>query len=195
MLIGGFQKTSLIDYPGCISSVIFTRGCNFRCPYCHNPELVYPEQYTDLLDEDGVLSYLANHKKDAVVITGGEPTLQEDILPFAKLLKDMGYLVKLDTNGSRPDVLQLLITERVLDYVALDIKAPKWKYKKTTQIGYNAYTLVMQSKHMILDSGLPYEFRTVFDRNLLKEEDIEEIRKSLPKDANYMVKGTFQQSV
>jgi len=195
VLIGGFQKTSLIDYPGCISSVIFTRGCNFRCPYCHNPELVYPEQYTDLLDEDGVLSYLANHKKDAVVITGGEPTLQEDILPFAKLLKDMGYLVKLDTNGSRPDVLQLLITERVLDYVALDIKAPKWKYKKTTQIGYNAYTLVMQSKHMILDSGLPYEFRTVFDRNLLKEEDIEEIRKSLPKDANYMVKGTFQQSV
>jgi len=156
---------------------------------------VYPEQYTDLYDEDGVLAYLANHKKDAVVITGGEPTLQEDILPFAKLLKDMGYLVKLDTNGSRPDVLQLLITERVLDYVALDIKAPKWKYKKTTQIGYNAYTLVMQSKHMILDSGLPYEFRTVFDRNLLKEEDIEEIRKSLPKDANYMVKGTFQQSV
>ena len=90
MLIGGFQKTSLIDYPGHISSVVFTRGCNFRCPYCYNPELVYPEQYVELLDKDKVLSYLANYKKDAVVITGGEPTIQEDILPFAKLLKIWG---------------------------------------------------------------------------------------------------------
>ena len=107
----------------------------------------------------------------------------------------MGYLVKLDTNGSRPDVLQLLIKEQVLDYIALDIKAPKGKYTETTQICYNAYTLVMQSKHLILDSGLPYEFRTVFDQGLLIEEDVEEIRKSLPKDANYVVKGIFQRFV
>lgn len=190
MLIGGFQKTSLIDYPGHISSIIFTRGCNFRCPYCHNPELVYPDRYGELYNEKEILSYLIGRKEkvNAVVITGGEPTIQRDLRSFIYNLKKEGFLVKLDTNGSRPEILRSLIKEKIVDYFALDIKAPKEKYKIVTRISYSAYDWVIQSKNAILESESPYEFRTVFDPSILTEKDIEEIRKSLPKDANSKVK-------
>lgn len=178
MLIGGFQKTSLIDYSGYISSIIFTRGCNFRCPYCHNPQLVYPEQYGELYDEKEILSYLIGRKEkiNAVVITGGEPTIQPDLIDFIHTLKNEGFLVKLDTNGSRPEILRSLIKEKSIDYVALDIKAPKEKYKNVTKISYNPYDWVIKSKNIIIDSGLPYEFRTTFDRDILTEEDVQKLR-------------------
>ena len=196
--LGGLQKTSLIDYPGCIASVVFTRGCNFRCPYCHNPELVYPEQYAPLLECDYVLDFLrkGTRHREAVVVSGGEPTIHKNIYYFLKLLKDFGYLVKLDTNGSYPDVLNTLIKERFVDYVAIDVKAPKKKYTTVAGTVENPYESVMKSVDLVLRSGLPYEFRTVFDRELLVEPDIEEIRRTLPKGVNYKVKGNiFQQSV
>ncbi len=114
MKIGGLQKISLIDYPGRISAIVFTQGCNFRCPYCHNPELVDPAQYGPILPEEEVFSFLEKRrgKLDAVTVTGGEPTLQPDLDRFLQEIKGMGYLTKVDTNGSNPDVLERLIRGR-----------------------------------------------------------------------------------
>jgi pyruvate formate lyase activating enzyme len=130
MKIGGLQKFSLIDYPGRISAIVFTQGCNFRCPYCHNPELVDPAQYGPILPEAEVISFLKKRrgKLDAVTLTGGEPTLQPDIDRFLEEIKGMGYLTKVDTNGSNPDVLERLIQGRLVDYLAMDVKGPLQKY-------------------------------------------------------------------
>ncbi len=139
MKIGYVQKTSFIDYPGKISAVVFAQGCNFRCPYCHNPELVDPERFCDNLLMEDVYAYLEKRKGklDGVVITGGEPTLQSDLMPFIQRVKSLGYLVKLDTNGSRPRVLQNIIQKGILDYIAMDIKAPFEKYSRVTGLLVN----------------------------------------------------------
>lgn len=134
MQIGGLQKFSLLDYPGKISAVVFTQGCNFRCPYCHNPELVDPARYQECLPEEEIFSFLETRrgKLEAVTVTGGEPTLQKSLAPFLRRIKDMGFLVKLDTNGSRPDVLEELLRQKLIDYIAMDIKAPLEKYEAVT---------------------------------------------------------------
>src|SRR6056297_2585563 len=126
MIIGALQKTSLIDYPGEISAVIFTRGCNFRCPYCHNPELVDKKRYTTALEINEVLTFLENRKGllDGVVITGGEPTIYGDLPEFLLKIKQMGYLVKLDTNGTNPAMMRRVIDLNLVDYIAMDYKAP-----------------------------------------------------------------------
>ena len=135
MKIGGLQKVSLIDYPRRISAVIFTQGCNFRCPYCHNPELVDPTRYGETLSEKEVLAYLEARrgKLDAVTLSGGEPTLQPDLLSFAGRIREQGYLIKVDTNGSRPDVLEKLLDAGLVDYLAMDIKGPPAKYQDITK--------------------------------------------------------------
>ena len=127
MNIGGLVKNSFVDYPQQIAAVIFTNGCNMNCWYCHNQDLITGTRAR--IPEDFVLSYLKERKNkiDGVVITGGEPTLQIDLLPFIKKIKDMGYLVKLDTNGSNPNILEELISLKLIDYIAMDIKAPKNK--------------------------------------------------------------------
>ena len=126
MIIGGIQKVSLIDYPGKISTVLFTRGCALRCRYCHNPELVLPECFQGPISETYVFDLLESRKKniEGVVITGGEPTIHKDLLQFMKRIKDMGYMVKLDSSGVFPDVLEAAINGRLVDYIAMDIKAP-----------------------------------------------------------------------
>ncbi|OQX50761.1 MAG: anaerobic ribonucleoside-triphosphate reductase activating protein [Candidatus Cloacimonas sp. 4484_209] len=142
MKIGGFQKVSLIDYPGKICAIVFTRGCNFRCPYCHNPELVLPENYSPLIPEEEIFSFLEKRrgKLDAVEITGGEPTLQEDLTEFIRKIKEMGFLVKLDTNGSFPSVLEKVIYSGLVDYIAMDVKAPLEKYRQVRlQRGRNLF--------------------------------------------------------
>ena len=126
MVIGGIQKISLIDYPGKLSCVLFLSGCNFKCPYCHNPQLVKSDSaYSDCLDEKAVYEFLESRKGliDGVVISGGEPTLQKNLPLLCNEIKEMGYLVKLDTNGSRPKAIKLLIDEGLVDYVAMDIKS------------------------------------------------------------------------
>ena len=131
MLISGFEKNSLLDYPGKISSIIFTYGCNLDCSYCHNPELVIkPFQRESSISEDTVLSYLAKRKGviDALVITGGEPTLQHDLITFIKKVKDIGYLVKLDTNGVLDKIVKEILELDIIDYWAMDIKYPSEYY-------------------------------------------------------------------
>ena len=118
MKIGGFQKFSLLDYPGQLAAIIFTQGCNFRCPYCHNPRLVDPQRYGKRISNSKIVEFLQKRlgRLDSVSITGGEPTLQKDLIPFIRMLKKMGYKIKLDTNGSHPEVIEKLVAEDLVDY-------------------------------------------------------------------------------
>ena len=136
MRIGGYVPCSLGDYPGRIAAVVFTQGCNWRCPWCHNPALVYPEQFTASLPEDDVFARLAARRArlDGVVVTGGEPTLQPDLPVFLGRVKALGFLVKLDTNGSRPRVVRELLAAGLVDFVAMDVKAPFARYDDVTQV-------------------------------------------------------------
>ena len=176
MLIGGLQKVSLIEYPGKIGAIAFTQGCNFRCPYCHNPELVDPDLYRECLSEEGVLSFLEKRKGklDALTITGGEPTIQVDLLDFIKCVRNIGYLIKLDTNGSFPEVLEQLISGRLVDYIAMDMKGPLHKYRTVTRSKIDE-DKIRQSIEIIMKSGMPYEFRTTVPKRLLDVDDLLEM--------------------
>jgi len=176
MKIGGLQKVSLIDYPGKISAIIFTQGCNFRCPYCHNPELVDPKLYRPCLPEKDVLEFLTTRqgKLDGVTITGGEPTLQDDLIPFIQEIRKMGFAIKLDTNGSCPDVLALLIQKKLLDFIAMDVKAPIAKYQGIVQAPVAADD-IRKSTRLVIGSAIPHEFRTTIVASLLTPKDMTEI--------------------
>jgi pyruvate formate lyase activating enzyme len=188
MLIGGLQKVSLIEYPGKIGAIAFTQGCNFRCPYCHNPELVDPDLYRECLSEEGVLSFLEKRKGklDALTITGGEPTIQVDLLDFIKCVKNIGYLIKIDTNGSCPEVLERLISGRLVDYIAMDIKGPLHKYRTVTRSKIDE-DKIRQSIEIIMKSGMPYEFRTTIPKKLLHEDDLLEMGKLLRNASCYIL--------
>lgn len=169
MIIGGFQRFSLIDYPNKICAIVFTQGCNFRCPYCHNPELVGTKRSVPAaggLEEQEILSFLDKRKGklDAVTITGGEPLLQSDLDNFLSAVKELGYLVKLDTNGSFPSRLEKTIKSKSVDYIAMDIKTclDKYEYVIKTKIDK---TEILDSIRLIMDSGLDYEFRTTVVRS------------------------------
>lgn len=188
MKIGGLQKFSLLDYPGELSAIIFTQGCNFRCPYCHNPELVDPVIYSPLLDTEWVLRFLyKRHKKlSAVVITGGEPTLQEDLIPFLKLIKAMRYKIKLDTNGSHPDVLQEIGNLGLVDYWAMDIKAPIKLYKVITRADLES-GIIEKSMDIIRQSGIDYEFRTTYFDLLLTSSDLASMQELLKPGDRFII--------
>ncbi len=178
MKFGGFQKSSLIEYPDKISAVVFTLGCNFRCPFCQNYRLVLPEFYPKgLVDESEIISYL-NKKKgllDAVSITGGEPTLHgEHLISFMKKVKEMGYLVQLETNGSNPNFIKRVINLGLVDYLAMDIKAPLEKYPLVTGIKNLDTNTIVKSISIIMNSGLNYEFRTTL-HPLLEIDDFKKI--------------------
>jgi pyruvate formate lyase activating enzyme len=170
----GWIRTSLIDYPDHIATVLFTGGCNFRCPMCHNAELVLRPAELPTLPEEEVWEFLARREGmvDGVVITGGEPTLQPDLAPFLRRLKDAGLDVKLDTNGYRPRVLEALLSEGLLDYVALDIKAPPEKYPLLTGLTDVDVTCFEQSVALLKESDVPHEFRTTVVPGLLDEDDV-----------------------
>jgi pyruvate formate lyase activating enzyme len=178
MIIAGLQKLTLVDYPGKLACTVFLAGCNFRCPWCYNPELVLPEKIEkgfkmtkkDFFD---FLKFRTN-LLDGVVVCGGEPTLNKDLPIFCKRIKKMGYLIKLDTNGSNPEMIKVLINEKLIDYVAMDIKAPKQKYKEAT--GSKIDIKQIQKSIDILKKGkVNYEFRTTMIPKLLGKEDIIEI--------------------
>jgi pyruvate formate lyase activating enzyme len=173
MKIGGLQKVSLIDYPGEISSIIFLQGCNFKCPYCHNPELVDSKLFGPCLQEKDVFEFLKTRigKIDAVTITGGEPTIQNDLMPFIKRIKKMGFAVKLDSNGSRPEVIKNLLSEKLLDFIAMDIKAPLEKYEKIVRVPLKTDS-IKESIKIILKAKIPHEFRTTVVKSLHSENDI-----------------------
>jgi len=173
--IGGLQKSSLIDYPEKISAIIFTQGCNFKCPYCHNPELI--KFSTDSsIDESVLFNFLKTriNKLDAVVITGGEPTLHKGLPEFIKQIKDLGFLVKLDTNGTNPEMLQELLDKKLIDYVAMDIKAPIERYPEIVCAKVDTEA-VLKSIEILKSSGVDFEFRTTVVKSQLLHEDFEKI--------------------
>jgi pyruvate formate lyase activating enzyme len=176
MKIGGLQRVSLIDYPGLISAVVFLQGCNFKCSYCHNPELVDSSLFRACVRENDLIEFLNTRKGklDAVSITGGEPTIQEKLPAFIKQIKKMGFAVKLDTNGSRPHVIEILLAEKLLDYIAMDVKAPLEKYKDIVKTQVNPDS-IKESIGLILNAKIPYEFRTTIVESQLGENDILQI--------------------
>jgi len=178
MKIGGFQKTTLLDYPEQISSIIWTVGCNFNCPFCYNVDVVKKTAKT--ISEKEVLAYLEKRKNviDGLVISGGEPLLQKDIASFCEKVKKLGYLIKIDTNGTLPENLKELIDKKLVDYIAMDIKAPKKKYADLAGKKLDIKK-IQKSIDLIRNSGLDYEFRTTFVPDMLTKKDIKEIGKWL----------------
>ncbi|MCR4336761.1 MAG: anaerobic ribonucleoside-triphosphate reductase activating protein [Candidatus Omnitrophica bacterium] len=155
------QKFSLIDYPGKVACIVFTQGCNFRCGYCHNPELVIPERFSPVIPENQVLEFLKTRQGylQGVVVSGGEPTIQGDLIGFLDKIKQLGYLIKLDTNGSHPYRLKLLIQLKLVNYIAMDVKAPLEKYEKAIGLPLDVGK-IKESIDLIIHSGIQHEFRT-----------------------------------
>lgn len=176
MKIGGLQKTSLIDYPGKIAAVVFTQGCDLRCPYCHNPELVLPKHYQEPIPEETFFQFLEKRKKhlDGVVITGGEPTLHADLEAFIERIRSYGFCIKLDTNGTHPQVLQHLLSMRLVDYVAMDIKGPLKTYSLIAGVRLDLEA-IRSSIRIIKDSGIGHEFRTTVVPGLHTISELKEI--------------------
>ncbi len=193
MKIGGFQKFSLIDYPDKISAVIFTQGCNFRCPYCHNPELLALDQKTKF-DETEILSFLNSRQNqlDAVVITGGESTLQNDLFEFIKKIKSLGFLIKLDTNGTNPQIIKKLLDKGLIDYIAMDIKGPLEKYEQITQTTVNLDSILQSIK--LVKQCPDYEFRTTVTREQLSIDDINQIANLLSGSKKYFLQKYITRS-
>lgn len=177
MLIGGFQKSSLIDFKGKIAAIVFLQGCNFSCPYCHNPELVIP-MLAHPVFEDEIFAFLKTriNKLDGVVISGGEPTIHKGLDEFIKKIKDMGFAIKLDTNGTNPSVVQDLLDKKLLDYIAMDIKTSINHYKNVVRREVNLDN-IKKTMELIVNSGIDYEFRTTVVKELMSFSDFEEINK------------------
>ena len=186
MRIGGFQEFSLIEYPGNISAVVFTQGCNFRCPFCYNPDLVLPERFGLAVDERDILAFLKRRAGalEGVTITGGEPFVQEDLADFLGKVKDMDYQVKINTNGSFPEKLKDVIDQGLVDYVAMDVKAPFDKYSALAGVKVDIFQL-RRSIDILIGSGLDHEFRTTVVKNMLEHSDLEIIAGMLKGAAHY----------
>jgi pyruvate formate lyase activating enzyme len=178
MIIAGLQKTSLLDYPQKVSAIIFTQGCNFRCPFCYNPNLVTRIDKKDVLPQKQIFDFLTKRKRvlDAVVITGGEPTLHKDLLKLIEKIKKLDLLVKLDSNGTNPATFKELIDRSLIDYIAMDIKAPLRKYKKVANIKVDTASIKASIK-LIMGAGLPYEFRSTILPAMHTSVDIEQMAK------------------
>lgn len=186
MIIGGLEKLTLLDYPDHLAAIIFTQGCNFRCHFCYNPMLVLPRKggdeknkkekgFSPLSTEDLFLFLKERFGRlEGVVITGGEPTQHPDLPSFIKKIKDLGYLVKLDTNGTNPEMLGDLIKKKLIDYIAMDLKAPLDKYQETVGVEVDCNN-IKKSVKIIINSGLPYEFRTTVVPGLLVKTDFQEM--------------------
>lgn len=180
MFIGGLQKFTLIDYPGKIAAVVFTIGCNFRCPFCHNPEIVDPKMidYDKEIQEKEVLDFLKSRRGDldGVCITGGEPTLQLGLSEFIKKIKKMDFLVKLDTNASNANTIKSLTENKLVDYWAVDIKTTSQKYKTLTKKD-NVLDNIERSLNYIVNSDAQLEFRTTVVPGIVNKNDFKEIIK------------------
>ncbi|MCF7795199.1 anaerobic ribonucleoside-triphosphate reductase activating protein [Patescibacteria group bacterium] len=189
MIIAGLEKLSLIDYPDHLSAIVFTQGCNFRCHYCYNPMLVLPkvadngkygQESSSYISEESFFSFLEKRKGklNGVVITGGEPTLHKDLPIFIEKIKGLGYDVKLDTNGTNPELLKSLIADKLLNYIAMDFKAPIDSYQEVVNVKLD-FLNIEKSAKIIRESGLKYEFRTTVAPQLIDKAKIEEMGKFL----------------
>ena len=184
MNIGGIQKTSLLDYPDTLSAILWTIGCNFCCPFCYNKNLVIGK--TESISEEEIFSFLKKRQGmlEGLVISGGEPLMQKDIVDFVGKVKRLGYLIKIDTNGMFPDKLEELFDKKIVDYVAMDVKAPKKKYNQLAGVKVDI-SKIEKSIDIIRKDSPGYEFKTTFAPNLLKKEDVVEIAKWLDGAKNF----------
>lgn len=191
MKIGGLQKHSLIDYPGKISCVLFLAGCNFDCPYCHNPQLTgTPEERPATIAVEDALVFLGQRRGwlEGVVVSGGEPTLHADLPDLCRRIKDLGYAVKLDTNGSRPEMLRTLLAAGLVDYLAMDIKTEPERYAADVARSCDRSAL-LASLQIIMDSGVAYEFRTTCARPLVTPTVIEHIARMIGGSRLYVLQA------
>ncbi len=181
MKISGLQKLTLLDYPGHLACTIFTMGCNFQCPFCQNASLVISPKETPQYSEEEILNFLSSRKHilEGICISGGEPTLQSDLIDFIRKVKSMGYFVKLDTNGTYPKLIRQLIEEHTIDMVAMDIKNSKESYAKTCGIETLNMNIIEESVNLLKEGLIPYEFRTTVVKELHTKKDFEEIGKWL----------------
>jgi len=196
MKISGIQKFTTLDYPEHAACIVFTPGCNFRCGYCHNPEFVLPEKIKELqhgfIPEEALFVFLEKRVGllDGVVISGGEPTIMPDLLIFMKKVKDRGFLVKLDTNGNRPSVIQKAIDEHLVDYIAMDVKT---SYKKYTDLvgKFAVPEKIRESIEIIKKSGIDYEFRSTLIRETHPQEVLEDMA-TMMKGSDKLYLQTFR---
>lgn len=191
MIITGFQKSTLLDYPGKVSALIFTYGCNLRCQYCHNPELVIRKCLKkNIIEEETVISFLKERKGllDALVITGGEPTLQHDLIPFIKKVKRLGYIVKLDTNGTDSKIVKDILDLDIVDYWAMDVKYEEELYKQNL-INSIPYSEIQNSIKEIMKRGKDYEFRTTYVKGLHTLKSAEGIGKLVKGAKRYYIQN------
>lgn len=181
MKICGLQKLSLTDYDGYLCATIFLGGCNFLCPYCHNKDLVFLENIKSFLSEEYVLTFLKERKNilEAVCISGGEPTLTLELVLFLKKIKALGYKIKLDTNGSTPKILESLLKEKIIDYVALDIKNDMFSYPETIGLEKFNFNLILESLAVLKKTKTPYELRTTLVKEFHNEKTILNIGNTL----------------
>lgn len=191
MRIQGLQKLTLLDYPGKVACTVFTAGCNFRCPFCHNASLVTHMEDNEDISEEDFFYFLKKRQGilDGVCVTGGEPLIWEDIQRFLEEIKDMGYLVKLDTNGSFPEKLKQLIRANVVDYIAMDIKNSKEKYPQTVGIEDYDISNIEESVRILKQGLIPYEFRTTMVREFHQKADIENIGRWISGTSQYYLQG------
>jgi pyruvate formate lyase activating enzyme len=197
MFLGGLQKSSLIDYPGRVSCVCFVTGCNFHCPYCHNPDLVRGNlSNLSPIDDQSFYAFLAKRKGllDGVVISGGEPTLRKDLPGICATIKGLGYSVKLDTNGSQPLMIKNLIQEGLVDYIAMDIKTDPLLYPSTIAKDCDP-NQILSTIRIIMTSAPCYEFRTTCVRPLVDEDVMEKISQLIPGARLYVLQGFHKAKV
>ena len=179
MFLSGLQKLTLLDYPGKVACTVFTAGCNFRCPFCHNAGLVLPDRLFQDVTEEEIMVFLKKRAGilDGVAVTGGEPLLHKELPAFLRQVKDLGYLVKLDTNGSFPDRLEALLSEGLVDRVAMDIKNSPDLYAKTAGIAHLDLADIERSKNLLLTGSVEVEFRTTVVKGLHSRESLIEAAK------------------
>lgn len=191
MLILGFQKMTLLDYPNKVAATVFTGGCNFRCPFCHNALLVTEIDKSSAYSSDEIISFLKTRKGllDGVCITGGEPLLQPDIADFMKKIKDLGFLLKLDTNGSFPEKLKEIVGEGLVDYVAMDVKNSAEKYGATIGIDNYDLSAVEQSLDFLLEGKVDFEFRTTVVKQFHTVEDIDKTARRIAGAPRYFLQN------
>ncbi len=189
MKIGGLQKLTLIDYPGKIAATVFAVGCNFFCPFCHNPELVDPEKIKKqpLISEEDFFDFLKKRRKklEGICVTGGEPALQQDLPEFIKKIKNLGFGIKLDTNGSNPEIIEKLIKNKLVDYIAMDIKGPLEKYQEITKREIDLKKIKRSAE--FIRNFPEYEFRTTVLPRFHKKEDMMDIAEWLKGSKRYFL--------
>lgn len=190
MKIGGLQKLSMVDYPGKMCATVFLRGCNLRCPFCHNASLVLPERLQPVMTADALLEFLQTRikKLDGVCVTGGEPTLYHDLPELLCRIRALGFSVKLDTNGTRPAVLKALLDEGLLDYVAMDIKNSPAQYAVTCG-NVDVLSSVQESVRLLMDSDVDYEFRTTVLHPLHTPQSLEQIAQWISGAKRYFIQA------